>query len=214
MSKTLHLTYLFDPLCGWCYGAGPALTSLVQQEDISVTILPSGLFAGDGAFPMDAGFAAYAWDADQRIGKLTGQEFSTAYRHNVLDSGAGQVDSGPATLALSAVQLIAPDRELETLNTIQRARYVEGRDNGDASVIAAVLAELGLDAAARRFAAPDAELLAANRTRIETAQAAMRRLGARGVPTLVVGDGSEAHLISSNVLYGHADALIAALRAV
>lgn len=162
---------------------------------------------------MNAGFAVHAWEADQRIGQLTGQAFTEEYRRNVLESGVGNVDSGPATLALSAVYLIAPEREFEVLTAIQRARYVDGRDNGDAEVIAAVLAELGLDTAAKRFAAPDEELLAFNQDRIATAQAEMRRFGARGVPTLVLGEGTEARIIPSNALYGQADDLIAALRA-
>ncbi|UOA29266.1 DsbA family protein [Pseudosulfitobacter sp. DSM 107133] len=213
MSGTIQLTYLFDPLCGWCYGAEPAIKTLMQQDDITVTALPSGLFAGAGAFAMNAGFAQHAWEADQRIAQLTGQEFSTAYRKNLLENGKGNVDSGPATLALSAVHLTAPAREIETLNAIQHARYVAGRDNGDASVIAAVLGELGLDAAAARFADPDEELRAFNDSRTRTAQAEMRRLGAQGVPTLVLGHGAQARVVSSNALYGQSDTLLTALRA-
>jgi putative protein-disulfide isomerase len=213
MSGTIQLTYLFDPLCGWCYGAAPTIKTLMQQKDITVTALPSGLFAGAGAFPMNAGFAQHAWEADQRIAQLTGQEFSATYRKNVLESGKGKVDSGPATLALSAVHLTAPAREFETLNAIQRARYVTGRDNGDASVIAAVLNELGLDAAAARFADPDDALRAFNDDRTQTAQTEMRRLGAQGVPTLVLGQGAQAQVVSSNALYGQSDALLTALRA-
>ncbi len=213
MSETIHLTYIFDPLCGWCYGAAPAVETLMQQDDITVTAVPSGLFSGSGAFPMNAGFAAHAWEADQRIAKLTGQAFTEEYRRNLLESGAGNVDSGPATLALTAVHLTEPAREFEALKAIQSARYVDGRDNGDAAVIAAVLAELGLDAAAARLAAPDDELRAANRSRIEAAQAEMRRFGARGVPTLIVGSGADARVVNSSALYGSAKPLLDALRA-
>ncbi|MBB2973011.1 hypothetical protein [Mesorhizobium sp. RMAD-H1] len=90
MTKTIYLTYLFDPLCGWCYGASPALEGLLQQDGLVLTIIPTGLFAGPGAFPMNAGFAAHAWEADQRIAKLTGQVFSEDYRRNVLESGTGR----------------------------------------------------------------------------------------------------------------------------
>lgn len=90
VTKTIYLTYLFDPLCGWCYGASPALEGLLQQDGLVLTIIPTGLFAGPGAFPMNAGFAAHAWEADQRIAKLTGQVFSEDYRRNVLESGTGR----------------------------------------------------------------------------------------------------------------------------
>lgn len=213
VTETIHLTYLYDPLCGWCYGASPALERLLQQDGFAVTIIPTGLFAGAGAFPMNAGFAAHAWEADQRIAELTGQVFSEDYRNNVLESGTGQVDSGPATLALTAVHLIAPERELEALKAIQCARYVEGRDNGDPAAIADILSALALDDAATRFASPDDELLSANRARINAGQAEMRRFGARGVPTLIAGQGQDARVVSSSALYGGADELIADLRA-
>ncbi|GAB2835940.1 hypothetical protein GCM10027276_43070 [Comamonas piscis] len=55
-----RLYYLFDPLCGWCYGAGPVLDLLSQRGGEHLQLLPSGLFAGEGARPMDGAFAAYA----------------------------------------------------------------------------------------------------------------------------------------------------------
>ena len=58
-SVVLH--YIFDPLCGWCYAAAPALKFLQAQEGVEVVLAPTGLFAGAGAWPMDAQFAAYAW---------------------------------------------------------------------------------------------------------------------------------------------------------
>ncbi|NIZ15465.1 DsbA family protein [Phaeobacter sp. HF9A] len=213
MPTPIQLTYLYDPLCGWCYGAAPAIKTLMQYDDITVTAQPSGLFAGPGAFAMSAGFAAHAWAADQRIGQLTGQEFSAAYRENLLERTTGMVDSGPATLAVSAVHLTAPEQEFDALLAMQRARYVEGRDNGDATVIATVLRESGLDAAAERFADPDAALLSFNDDRIQAAQAEMRRFGARGVPTLILGTGPEARVVDTNALYGRPEALIGALRA-
>lgn len=209
----MRITYLFDPLCGWCYGASPTVEVLMQRDDVAVTLNPTGLFAGTGAFPMNPGFAAHAWASDLRIAQLTGQVFSEDYHRNLLDRGTGRVDSGPANLALTAVRLTAPEREFETLKAIQRARYVEGRDNGDPAVIADVLAELDLGEVAERFTKPDEALLAANRTRIEAAQAEMRRFGARGVPTLIAGQGQGARVVSSSALYGDADALIASVRA-
>jgi hypothetical protein len=42
MDKTLY--YLFDPLCGWCYGATPAVAGLLAIPGVSVELLPTGLF--------------------------------------------------------------------------------------------------------------------------------------------------------------------------
>ncbi|MCT7374086.1 DsbA family protein [Chelativorans sp. EGI FJ00035] len=207
----MHLSYLFDPLCGWCYGAAPVIGGLMQRSGFAVELIPTGLFAGEGAFPISDGFAAHAWDADQRIARLSGQPFSEAYRRNVLGNRRSRVNSGPATLALTAVRLTAPEREFDTLHAIQRARYEGGRDNGDAAVVADVLDAFALGDAARRFSSPDDELLSANRARIAEGRAAMQRFGARGVPALVAAEQDDPRLVDSSLLYSGVDALAGAL---
>lgn len=207
-----RFTCLFDPLCGWCYGASPALVALRAQEDFAIDLVPAGLFSDEGAFPMSAAFAAHAWEADQRIARLSGLRFTERYRTNVLENRTSKVDSGPAILALTAVRLAAPEREFETLEAIQQVRYVEGRDNADPLVIAEVLADLGLADAATRFVAADEDLVAANSARVADGRAEMHRFGARGVPTLIARTDQGGRVVQSSMLYGNANTLIAALR--
>jgi putative protein-disulfide isomerase len=213
MAHTTPITYLFDPLCGWCYGASPALTDLAARPGFTLVLAPTGLFSGEGARPMDAGFAAYAWSNDQRIGRLTGQRFSDDYRSKILGDRSRLFDSGPATLALTAVSLSEPARELDTLKAIQEARYVDARDVTDRAVLAAILQGLGLKDAAERIASPDDSLLAANRQRVTAAQDDMWRFGLDGVPALLTGEGERRRALRASALFGGIDALIDGLRA-
>lgn len=213
-TQTVTVTYLFDPLCGWCYAAAPALQHLQGVAGIDVALAPTGLFAGAGARPMDAQFATYAWANDQRIQQLTGQPFTQAYRDHILGAEGGRFDSGPATLALTAVAQTAPERELDALHALQHARYVEGRDNADPAVIAEVLRTLGLPEAAALALAPDTALLRATADRTATAQATLRAVGARGVPQLVVtGRGGALRLLGGDALLGPREQLLALVRA-
>jgi len=201
------VTYLFDPLCGWCYGASPAIQKLGQHGGLTLELAPTGLFAGGGR-TMDAAFANYAWSNDQRIAKLTGQRFTEAYRQNVLGRHGSRFDSATTTLALTAVALTEPQRELETLKVLQEARYVHGLDTNAMPVVESLLRDLGLGAAADRLAAGDAELLAANAARIQKAQGLMQTFGAQGVPTLVVTDDNGSRLLRGNALYVSFDSLL------
>lgn len=70
IGKIMKIYYLFDPLCGWCYGAKPALETVASQYPVELT--PTGLFFRSGRV-MDADFAQYAWGNDERIERLTGQ---------------------------------------------------------------------------------------------------------------------------------------------
>lgn len=207
---TTTVTYLLDPLCGWCYAAAPALQYLQGVDGVHVSLAPSGLFAGAGARPMDAQFSTYAWSNDQRIQQLTGQPFTQAYRDRILGAPAGRFDSGPATLAMTAVAQAAPERELDALHALQHARYVEGRDTAEPEVLADVLRALGLADAAALTLAPDAALRSQVDERVARAQALLRAVGARGVPQLVVaGQGGALRLIGGDALLGPREDLLA-----
>lgn len=207
MTSTLH--YLFDPLCGWCYGATPAVAGLLETPRIAVKLLPTGLFSGEGARAMDDAFASFAWSNDQRIERLTGQRFTERYRERVLADRQQRFDSGPATVALTAVALTDPTRELDALKAIQHARYVEGSDVTSWATLAGLLDGLGLPQAAARLAQPDAELLKANAVRLAQAQALMRDFGARGVPTLIAEVGAKRWLVDAGSAYASPQSLAA-----
>jgi putative protein-disulfide isomerase len=195
-------------LCGWCYGATAAVSELAGISNLTIHLLPTGLFSGDRAAIVDDAFAATIWSIDQRIERMTGQRFSDDYRLRVLGNRQQLLDSGPATLALAAVSLTAPARELDALKNIQRARYVNGSDVTSLATLAALLAALGLNEAAARIARPDEDLLEANRTRIEHAQVLMREFGAHGVPTLVAESGAQRWILNHAAGYSNPRALI------
>ncbi|MDI1273608.1 DsbA family protein [Polaromonas sp.] len=207
-SQKTIVTYLFDPLCGWCYGASPVIQRLGQQGDVHLALAPTGLFAGAGGRSLDAAFADYAWSNDMRIEKLTGQRFTEAYRSQVLGRPGSRFDSAATTLALTAVDLTEPQHELDTLKVLQEARYVHGLDTSAVPVVEKLLRDAGLRAAAGRLAAGDAELLAANAARIRKAQGLMQTLGAQGIPALVITNGQGSRLLRGNVLYGSFDSLL------
>ena len=210
---TKTLTYLFDPLCGWCYGASPAIQKLGQHATIRLALAPTGLFAGAGGRVMDAAFADYAWSNDVRIEKLTGQRFTEDYCTKILGQPGSRFDSATSTLALTAVALTVPQHELDALKMLQEARYIHALDTTAVPVVEKLLRDIGLDAAADRLAAGDTELLAANAARIAKAQALMQTFGAQGVPALVLTDDNGSRLLRGNALYGSFEVLLSHIAA-
>ncbi|UWQ96245.1 DsbA family protein [Rhodobacteraceae bacterium M385] len=206
MTQNITIQYIFDPLCGWCYGASDTMAKLAAHPSVSVQMMPSGLFSGHGARPM-AGFAKQAWQNDQRIAQLSGRTFSEAYRVNVLGAADAKLDSSVATLALTAVSQEEPDREMEALKAIQEARYVDGQDVTSPAVVAALLAELSLPQAAAAVLNPDDALLRAVRDRTAVARDAMKQNHAQGVPTVITNAGQ----IDSSVLYAGLNKTLASL---
>ncbi|OYW55677.1 MAG: hypothetical protein B7Z30_12840 [Rhizobiales bacterium 12-68-15] len=213
MPRPLKATFLFDPLCGWCYGAAPMIAALRDRPGAVVDLLPAGLFVGEGAVTMSESFLDYVRDADRRVAQVSGQPFSDAYRAELSAGQLSRVDSAAATLALSAVHLEDPAREFEALRALQRLRWEGGRDNSDAGVVAGALEDAGFGAAAARLQAPDAALLSTNSQRIEAGRDLMRRFSIRGVPALLAGQGAAFGPVPSSVLFGSMDDLLAAMGA-
>lgn len=207
------LTYLFDPLCGWCYGASPVVQQLAQHHTIHLELAPTGLFSGTGGRVLDAGFADYAWSNDLRIQKLTGQRFTEAYKAQVLGKSGVRFDSGACTLALTAVSLTESQRELAALKLLQEARYVQGQDTSELSTVIDILRTHGLTPAAELLLANDAQLTVANNTRLQQAQQLMRNLGVQGVPALVLIQGGNIRLLRSDLLFGNIETLLSAIAA-
>jgi len=212
MDMRLHC--LFDPLCGWCNGATPAMSELLDVPGVTVALLPTGLFSGERARSMDDAFATFAWSNDRRIERLTGQRFTEQYRHRVLGNRQQRFDSGPATGALTAVSLTDPGRELEALKALQHARYVDGSDVTSLATLAGLLHGLGLEEAATLVANRDAAVFAANRARMDRAESLMQEFGARGVPTLIAESGAKRWMVNPSAAYSNPRALMGELEAV
>lgn len=208
----IAVTYLFDPLCGWCYGASPALQRLGREASIALELAPTGLFSGGGRV-MSAEFADYAWSNDLRISKLTGQPFSEAYRSEVLGRHGSRFDSSAASLALTAVAQTAPAEALNGLKLLQEARYVDGLDICTPQGVDKVLRTHGLTTAADLLAHADADLQLQHDARIQKARRLMQVHGAQGVPALVVHGAGGARLVRGDAIYRGHDALIAAITA-
>jgi putative protein-disulfide isomerase len=197
----LHL--LFDPLCGWCYGAAPALAALKQQSSLAWQLHPTGLFAQPQA--MDAGMAQYFWSNDQRIGQMTGQVFSQQYKDQILGDLSAPFDSSDATLAFYLISRQVPEQALDVLHRVQQLRYVGGQQTRDGLASLAAAFGIDRDQLIQDFAAgwPD-EL----HTTTRNAQQLMTDHGLRGVPTLLLQKDQQLSVVPSSLLYKDAQALI------
>ncbi|MFC1458478.1 DsbA family protein [Microvirga arabica] len=213
-NQPIRLLYLFDPLCGWCYAAAPAVAAMASEYGPAFEFMPSGLFAGSGARPLNDAMATHAWTNDQRIAGMTGQVFSELYRENVLARRDRPFDSGPLTLTMTAVRAVDPALEAQFLHRAQTARYVDGRDTTDPAVLAEIASglETGLENLATRLVS-DEDLATATAARIAETRNLQSRMGVSGVPALVVRTAAGDHLVHGAALYGGRDAVLPAIEA-
>ncbi len=215
MTPNARLSYLFDPLCGWCYAAAPALKRVAEIHGDRLRLMPTGLFVEPRPV---AAIADHASKNDSRIQNLTGQPFTEGYHQGVMRARGGIFSSMALTRALVALGQIDPVLEPRFLHAAQTARYVGGQDTSRADVVAGIalqvarLSHVGVDQAG--FLAritDDPALEVETDRRIAEGQALMSTLGIRGVPQLIVTDDRGARAVDGQALYTGGDAVLAAL---
>lgn len=175
-----------DTVCPWCR--------------IGLHNLDAVVDAWDGA-PLDVVFHPYLLEPDmppegadlrERLGRKYGLERVEAMFGRVTQAGAAygirfdfsKVQRTPSTVGSHAlVEWSPPDRRDAVVEELHRAYFEEGRDIGDADVLAEIARAAGLDGAAARAAVTDPERLA--RVRSAASVAAQRGIG--GVPHFVIG---------------------------
>jgi len=179
-TTTLH--YIYDPLCGWCYGAAPLVKA--AREVINVRPHGGGMMTGARRQAVTPQLRDFVKPHDARIAQLSGQRFGEGYRDGLLRDTNAVFDSEPPTAAMLAAEAIA-GRGLDVLAQLQIAHYVEGHRIAERAVLIEVSATLGLDP--DRFAeALDRLSGEAVQAHINETRAFMAQVGAQGFPTFVL----------------------------
>ena len=183
---TLH--YIFDPLCGWCYGAAPLVEAARAVPGLTVAFHGGGMMTGSNRRQITPEWRGYVLPHDRRIEQLSGQPFGDAYINGLLNDTTAMMDSEPPITAILAAEALA-GQGLDMLQRVQRAHYVDGLRIADLPVLVALAQELGLDGAA--FQAEYARQAgAATQQHIDASRALLAQVGGQGFPTFVLDDGS------------------------
>ncbi|MBL5826521.1 DsbA family protein [Serratia fonticola] len=181
---TLH--YIFDPLCGWCYGAAPLAKAAQAIPGLTVALHAGGMMTGNARRTINEEWRNYVMPHDKRIAELTGQPFGDGYFNGLLRDTTAVMDSEPPIVAILAAEQLA-GRGLDMLHRIQEAHYREGQRIADTPVLEALANELGLDPAAfiaemrLSSGAPTAQHIADSR-------ALLAKVRGHGFPTFALED--------------------------
>lgn len=173
------LHYIYDPLCGWCYGA----KSLVQaaQPVLRVIAHAGGMMSGANRQRVSPQLRNYVMPHDRRIAEYTGQPFGEAYFEGLLRDDTAVFDSTPPITAVMAAEAV-DGRGLELLGRLQTAHYLEGRRLADESVLLELAGQMGYagEAFHTAFKSVDTE------QHIKASRALLAQLGGQGFPTFAL----------------------------
>ena len=201
-----HLVYFADPMCSWCWGFSPVIDAITARfgEALPVRLVLGGLRPGTLA-PMDERERADVRRHWEHVHDASGQPFDFRF----FERERFVYDTEPASRAVVVLRRRGMPTALAALQRIQHAFYAQNRDVTAPETLAAVAAELGLDAASfnAEFTAVDARK--DTRADFALAQAA----GIRGFPTLIAGDGADSRYTLITHGYQPAGRIVASLDA-
>jgi putative protein-disulfide isomerase len=205
-AATLH--YIYDPLCGWCYGAEPLLHA--AHSVLSIQLHGGGMMTGANRQSVSPQLRDYVMPHDRRIAEYTGQPFGEAYFEGLLRDHDAVFDSAPPITAVLAAEKIA-GRGLELLARLQTAHYVEGRRIADRDVLVDLAESIGLDP--QVFNAAFSEILGADtQAHIKNSRQWLAKIGGQGFPTLALEQDEQLHLIDISPWLGKPEAFAEWLR--
>ncbi|MHC8330164.1 DsbA family protein [Pseudomonas sp. LB1P83] len=182
------LHYIYDPLCGWCYGAKPLVQA--AQGVLPVIAHGGGMMSGANRQTVSPQLRNYVMPHDRRIAEYTGQPFGEAYFEGLLRDETAVFDSTPPIAAVLAAEQLA-GRGLELLGRLQTAHYMEGRRIADAAVLVELAEDIGLETQAFQLAFKEAE----TDRHVRESRALLAEVGGQGFPTFVLEQDGQFTLV-------------------
>lgn len=204
------LIYLADPMCSWCYGFGPELTTLRDGiPELRFEVVLGGLRAYNKVV-MDEALKTTLLSHWEKVSETSGLAFS----REALSIKDFIYDTEPACRAVVATRMLAPEVAFDVFHAIQNGFYAEARDvtKGDvlSQISVAVLKKSGIDISEEDFLATWSSEEAITATNHDFQQT--QRWGITGFPALVYERGTELSLVTSG--FARTELLVERLQAL
>lgn len=187
-----QLVYVFDPLCGWCYGFSPVIQKLKDQYAGKVTwlIYSGGLAIGDRVAPVKEKFA-YIKGALQTVTQTTGVVFGEGFRQ-LLEEGSYVYNSEPPSIALTVVRSLQGKDPVAFAHDLHHVFFYEGKSLNELETYLPLVEKQGIDT--ETFIAEFKGDTARRKTLEEFRF--VREIGISGYPALIFVRGKQAHLLA------------------
>ena len=150
---TLH--YIYDALCGWCYGFSPVVQKLYEayKDRLDFDVLSGGMIPPEFAQPITTK-ASFIAGAYKSVEEYTGVHFGEAYLRHIFhpEESTWMEESLTPAIALCLLKAAQPyplpsgqGGAVYFAAAIQKAHMVAGRDLSDPETYRSLVASVGCD---------------------------------------------------------------------
>ncbi len=141
-----EIIYVFDALCGWCYGFSPVITRLFEEfsPHVDFLVLSGGMIKDKDIGPIKR-FSFFIRKNIEKVENTTGIKFGENFIRENLNKGDGIFTSITPAKALAAFRLINPNGMIPFSCAIQKAIYYDGIRINEPEAYAKYAMEQGVD---------------------------------------------------------------------
>ena len=142
----MKIVYVYDALCGWCYGFSPVMEQFYRKhrDAVSFEVVSGGMITGSRIGPIGE-VAPYIRWAYKEVETRTGVTFGKAFLENVLEEGRTVFSSIPPAVALSVFKSYQADKAVLFAGKLQQAIYYDGLAPEDTAAYASLAEAFGID---------------------------------------------------------------------
>lgn len=144
MMETIEIIYVFDPLCGWCFGFAPVMNGIEAEfrGRAAVSVIAGGMIIGDRVGPIGR-MADVIKEGNPRITEMSGVEFGEAF-DRMVEEGSAILNSLPPSTALAVCKELKPDQALKFAGELQNLFFKQGKDFSDIDVLVEAASAVGI----------------------------------------------------------------------
>lgn len=141
----MTLFYIYDALCGWCYGFSPIMKEFYEthKDQVSFEVISGGMITADRIGPI-GDVAGYIRQAYRDVEERTGVKFGSQFLEGTMEKGSAIFSSVPPAKALTAFRHFQPEDQVLFAHRLQHAIYFEGMEPEDLQGYANLAEEFGL----------------------------------------------------------------------
>jgi putative protein-disulfide isomerase len=142
----MKLIYVYDALCGWCYGFSPVIEKFATtfKNEFEVEVISGGMITGDRIGPIGEVASYISW-AYKNVEDATGVRFGNNFFEKILKNGTALFTSIPSAIALSIAKSKIPNQSLAFAAALQKAIYFDGIEPNNLEEYANIGEEFGLN---------------------------------------------------------------------
>jgi putative protein-disulfide isomerase len=192
--KTMKLYYVYDGLCGWCYGFSPVITAFDTKynNELAIEAIPGGMITGDRVGPIGEVLSFLSPEDFKRVEDYTGVRYGKNFMEGLLKDGTSTFTSIPSATALMLFKELKPADQVAFAGELLKMVYQDGHAPMDYTAYGTLAEQFGLDATDFSTKMQEDKYLKA----AEQAFVQASNLGVNGYPTLILEEDGKRIVIA------------------